>query len=538
MPIKKGDRLNPNGRPLGSISYKNKIMQSFLDLMEKEVKLKDSEGEETGETALFYDAFLERFMNDALSGKYAAQEFFAERLLKPDILETVDNYINRGAREDTDFLSYRIYKDCHDVQQQILLSKTKYIYLMAGRRAGKSAVDVMKGTEKAIVKPDARILYIGLSFTRCLELFWIPTQNLLKDLGIKPKESRRTEGLITLPNDSQIHFVGNTTVDERDKLRGSQWDLIIIDEAQSQKALAILTEEILEPTLIDRKGQIMFSGTGPKIRGTYWEELWSDEERHRGKRFNWNIADNPFIPDYLSVLEAIKEEKGLTDSSPLFIREYLGKICYDDDALVYRLGSQNYYTDDEIKEWINSQPITDVKFTAGLDYGFIDSDAFAIVMFSSSKSERFLLWEYKGNRTGVTELADAMRKGIEYIKTAEILKAIPENNRFFYIYADTGGAGKKISAELTAQYGLPIMDAFKASKDFAVEMLQDEIRTGLFKVPQQGIFADECLKTVFARNDKDELTRVIDDEAFHPDMVDAILYSMRFVWINYLSNTI
>jgi len=537
MPIKKGERLNPNGRPLGAISYKNKIMQAFLDLMEKEVRLKNDEGKETGEVALFYDAFLDRFMTDALSGKFAAQQFFAERLLKPDILETVDNYINRGAREDTDFLSYRIYKDCHDIQQQILLSKNKFRLLMAGRRAGKSAIDDMMGTEKAVTKPDARVLYIGLSFTRCLELFWIPIQNRLKMLGIKPKESRRTEGLIMLPNNSEIHFVGNTTVDERDKIRGSQWDLIIIDEAQSQKALAILIEEILEPTLIDRKGQIVLSGTGPKVRGTYWEQIWSDTEHFRAARYNWSIADNPFIPDYLAVLDQIKEEKGLTDSSPLFIREYLGKICYDDDALVYRLSDQNYYTQDDIAAWIAGQPVTDIKFTAGLDYGYIDSDAFCIVMFSSSRKERFLMYEYKGNRTGVTELAEAMRKGIDSIKNHTLLAGIPEASRFFYIYADTAGGVKKISSELTAQYQLPIVDAFKADKNFAVEMLQEECRQGYFKVPKDGIFADEALKTVFARNDRDELTRVIDDDAFHPDMVDALLYSMRFVWINYLPNS-
>jgi hypothetical protein len=528
----KGMTLNPNGRPIGSISYKNKIMQAFLDLMEKEVQVKDSEGNETGETAIFYDAFLERFMTDALSGKFAAQQFFAERLLKPDILETVDTYINRGAREDNDFLSYRIYKECHDIQQQILLSKSKYIYLMAGRRSGKSAIDDMKGTEKAITKSDARVLYIGLSFTRCLELFWIPIQNRLKNLGIKPKESRRTEGLIILPNNSEIHFVGNTTVDERDKLRGSQWDLIIIDEAQSQKALAILTEEILEPTLIDRKGQMMFSGTGPKIRGTYWESLWSDVEKHRGARFNWSIMDNPFIPDYQTVLEEIKAEKGLTDTSPLFIREYMGKICYDDDALVYRLGDANYFTDADIPAWINSQPITDIKFTAGLDYGFEDSDAFCIVMFSSSKPERFLLYEYKGNRTGVTELAEAMKKGIAYIENHPALTGI--SNKFFYIYADTAGGVKKISSEFNSQFNLPVIDAKKDNKDLAVEVLQDEVRRAVFKVRPEGIFADESLKTVFARNERDELTRIIDDDAFHPDMVDALLYSMRFVWINYL----
>ena len=526
--FKEGESGNPRGRPAGSISYKNEIMKLFISVMDDEVV-----NPKTGKSEKFAKAFLDTLKTDALEGKYDAKMFFAERLLKQDILDTIDNYINRGAREDTDFLSYRIYKDCHDIQQQILLSKNKYIYAMAGRRAGKTEIAKDKGVEKAISKEGAKILYIGLSFTRCIELFWNKYIERVTDLGMKPKEQRRTEGLITLPNSSEIHFVGNTTVDERDKLRGSQWDLIVIDEAQSQKALAVLIEEILEPTLIDRKGQLMLCGTGPRVRGTYWEELWSDTEKHKAARFNWNITNNPFIPDYEKVLASVLEEKQLTVTSPLYIREYLGQICYDDDALVYRLTDANRYDDAMLSQWINSQPIADIHFSAGPDYGFEDSDAFAIVMFSSSKPERFLMYEYKGNRTGITELADEMKRGIDYIKNHPLLRSVPDSGRFFYIYADTGGAGKKISSELQSQYSLPVADAFKANKDMAIELLQEETRLGQFKVKPDGIFADEALKVVFARNERDELTRIIDDEAYHPDMVDAILYAMRFIWINY-----
>src|SRR5512133_3234797 len=126
--FKPGQSGNPSGKPAGTISYKNEILKAFIKVMDKEITDPD-----TGDKAKFYDAFLDKLMKDALEGKFDAKMFFAERLLKPDILDTIDNYINRGAREDTDFLSYRIYKDCHDIQQQILLSKNKYIYAMAGR---------------------------------------------------------------------------------------------------------------------------------------------------------------------------------------------------------------------------------------------------------------------------------------------------------------------------------------------------------------------------------------------------------------------
>jgi hypothetical protein len=522
MSFKKGQSGNPAGRPVGSTSYKALIQGAFVDIMNSKVK-------QGSTTVPYYVAFLENLKKAALIPGSKEAMYMADKLIQDGVLDDIDKHLNRSRREDTDFLSYRIIKDCHDMQQKILLTKEKYIFCMAGRRAGKTDGAVRKVEDTVLTKPDARVLIIGLSFTRCLELFWQPLMDGFNNLGIEISEHRRTEGLMKLQGGQEVHFCGNTTVDERDKIRGSKWDLVIIDEAQSQKALPILMEEIIEPTLLDRRGQLMLMGTGPKVRGTYWEELWTGTKK--AFRLNWSIKDNPFIPDYENVLETIKTEKGLTDKSPLFQREYLGQISYDDDALVYRLTPANYFHDGDIANWINSQPVTDIKFSAGLDYGYIDSDGFAIVMFSTSKPERWIIFEHKGNRTGITELADKIKVGMEYVNSNPLFKQIPD--RHFYIYSDSGGAGKKISYELAKEYGLPCLDAYKADKDFAIEQLQENVRTGNLKVREGGHFADECLKTVFARNEKDELTRKVDDECFHPDILDSVLYAMRFIDINY-----
>ena len=98
------------------------------------------------------------------------------------------------------------------------------------------------------------------------------------------------------------------------------------------------------------------------------------------------------------------------------------------------------------------------------------------------------------------------------------------------VYADTGGLGKKVAYDLSLK-GLPMQDAYKADKDMGVEMLQDEVRTGMFKARRGGAFEDECLKTVFARNERDELTRTLDDDAYHPDLIDAVRYAMRPIWL-------
>jgi hypothetical protein len=98
------------------------------------------------------------------------------------------------------------------------------------------------------------------------------------------------------------------------------------------------------------------------------------------------------------------------------------------------------------------------------------------------------------------------------------------------IYGDTGGIGKKVCWELSYVQGIPIEAAYKQEKRMAIEFLQEEINNSRLLVPKGGIFADECDKIVWTRDDSGTILREIDDKAYHPDMMDAILYPMRFVW--------
>jgi hypothetical protein len=179
--------------------------------------------------------------------------------------------------------------------------------------------------------------------------------------------------------------------------------------------------------------------------------------------------------------------------------------------------------------WLAGQPAADVRFVGGLDYGFSDADGFAVVMYSISRPERWLVYEYKARRTGIHDVATAIKDGLGAVER----KYAGGRKIDCPIHADAGGGGAKISYELSTMYGLPVLDAWKQNKPLAVEQLQEEVRTGRFKVRRGGPFEDEAMKTVFARSDRDELTREVDDAAYHPDLADAVLYAMRPLWISY-----
>lgn len=526
--FKPGMSGNPNGRPKGA-SLKTQVQSIFIEMMSDTVKY--------GKQNLpFLTAYKLAFAKSAMDGTWASK-ILAEKLFNDNILEEIDKSLNKDIRQNEDFQSYRIVKRAHDVQQKIILSKQSKKYLMAGRRAGKTEANILMASDK-VIKPYSNVLIICLTFETCLKLYWLPLVNLLEELGHNIESSSRTEGTISLDNGSTISLKGNNSVTDREKFRGANWDLVIIDEAQSQSALPYLINDIIEPTLIDKKGQLVLSGTGPRVKGTYWEMLWDDNSS--ALKVNWSLKDNPFIPDYEKVLENIKKDKGLTDESPLFQREYLGLCVYDTDAQVFRLSEQNYYTDDEFANWVANQPVSDIRFTAGLDYGYADSDAFIIICYSTSSPEKFVLYEYKQNRTGITELYNAVKKGMDMVTSNPLFnrsvslnigpfnEKTPDIDKFFYIFCDTNE--QKISQEFRTQYNLPTTNAYKYDKDMAVELLQEEVRKGNLKIKKGSIFEGEANKTIWLRNDKDELTRKIDDVNFHPDMMDAMIYSLRYIW--------
>ena len=519
-----GQSGNPAGRPPGSSSYKTIIQSAFIEMLSKKDKGKD------GKT--YFNKFLETFMSEALTNPNSqAAKMISERLLSGEILKEIDSTLSRDRREDKDFMLFRIRKTCFDIQQKVLDSHEKRIMLMAGRRAGKTEVETRKAVSIGINTPNAKVLFIGLTFTRAVDLFWNAIIALLGELGVTISRESRNEGLIVIDNGSEFHFHGNSTVTERERLRGGKYHLVVIDEVQSQPALSYLMEDIIEPMLKDYNGALILGGTGPKTRGTWWETLWNDEEGHRALRLNWNLSVNPYIQDYQTVLDAVLKEKGWQESDPVFQTEYLGKVAYDEDALVYRMTDDNYFTQEQLTTWVKSQPPSDIKFVAGIDYGFEDYTAIALLCYSTHKREAFLIYEKKFNRSGVDDVKLALDECVMAVND-KMFENVPLNNKKFLGYADTAGGMKMVSYQLTMQFGFNILPAIKDNKGLAIEQLQNEVKQRILKVRKGDHFDQEALRIIFGRDDNGNLTREISDE-YHPDMQDGVLYAFRHIWTSY-----
>lgn len=469
----------------------------------------------------------QKFFNDLDAGDKKATDHFLKHWLTPDAMKETEKSNAKMLAEHIDFQQYRIFKRGHFYQQQLMLTKTQRTYGMAGRRSGKTEGAEMIA-ENELVVPEHRVLLIGLTYETAANLYWHKIIKGLEDLDIPVAEKKSQDGTLRLANGSFLKITGNSTSDEREKLRGGKWHAIIIDEAQSQKALPYLVRDILEPMLLDYKGKLYIFGTGPRVRGTFWEKVWTDDIG--ATRINWNLTQNPFIPDHDLVLAKIREEKGLSVNDPLYLREYLGKIAYDDDALVLRFKENNYYENSDFTQWLVGLPRTDIRFVGGLDYGFADSDAFVILCYAESRPEVFMVYQHKAAREGLEQLKAGIQNGLDYLKSDPLFQSIPEDIRSdIYIYADSSDG--RASADLSSALHLNIFPAWKHDKQAGVDMLQDDVRRGYLKIPKidggMSPIEDEGMKTVFLRNDNDQLTRELDDDTYHPDVIPATIYAAR-----------
>jgi hypothetical protein len=133
-----------------------------------------------------------------------------------------------------------------------------------------------------------------------------------------------------------------------------------------------------------------------------------------------------------------------------------------------------------------------------------------------------------------------MKLGITQTTSNPILAKINKN---FTWFCDTEGLGKKITYDLASQFGITVAPAYQGQQDLLLEMLQDEVKNGWYKTRAPQTIAgkliiseieQEAKYMVFARNEElpgQPLTRRIDDDVYHPEILKSVLYSLRYIWL-------
>ncbi len=210
-------------------------------------------------------------------------------------------------------------------QAQIAKDSSRFRVVNCGRRFGKTteAAEEIKG--KALSRP-SRICYIAPTYQQARDIAWEQFKNELRAITTNVNEARleiktRTQS----EGESLIILRGWESVET---IRGQSFDFLVIDEVASMRNFWLNWQEVLRPTLTDRKGEALFISTPKGFNHFY--DLYNLEVKDRDyKSFHFTTYDNPFIPKE----EVDKAREELTEDR--FAQEYLADFRKT-EGLVYK----------------------------------------------------------------------------------------------------------------------------------------------------------------------------------------------------------
>lgn len=423
-----------------------------------------------------------------------------------------------------------------------ILQTKKYSLVYGGSRGGKTFGIVAFIVSRAFMFSDCRQMIFRKVGRDIRSSIWKDTlPKVLREMDLvagQDYESNELDMEIRLKNGSVIGCAGLDDKERVDKVLGQEFSTIYINESQDvphQSVTTLLTRlsqrcwhtpadktkdkiEIqtkfiadLNPTGVSHwTYKLWFLGVNPQNG----EKLKNPE---RYGKIKVSPADNPnlsteYIEDVLGSLVGNQRKRFLE-----------GDYTSTDDLIVFQ--GQGIPKDSFVQAFTNWRIGKRVQITAGLDLGYNDADAFIVLAFAENHKEVWLLYQHKKRKSTVTDLVRNINVGLEYIRSTYGF-----NEEDIPIYTDTGGGGKKVFSELESVYGLNVLPAYKRNKALSIDLLQDEVNHGNFIFEEGSEWDDECKQVCWTRDENAVIIREIDDDNYHPDMMDAIIYAYHTIW--------
>jgi hypothetical protein len=495
------------------VKYDKQIAPDLQDYIRQALTAPDGKGH------IFYEQFIDTFLADAKAdpnGKCG--QLLASSMFSSELLSKLDAETEKAMARDQAFSRYRLHSTLFKEQKQVIEdTASKNICIICSRRAGKTE-EAARSLVDTCIEPKSPTCYINLTFANAVNQLFDLCTDSANLIGLNIVRSSKSDGYIEFANGSSIMFRGNSNVAEREKIRGYKFKKVIIDEIQSQNGVKYLIDDILTPAMGDyENSQLIVQGTPPRIKGTFVEDAYTTENNGWTK-YHWTAAQNPFMPNWETTLDDICRRKGLTRDDPFIQREFMGIIAYDTEAMVYK----------DYKTYEGEIPRTFVptNIVIGVDFGFSDNNAVITLAYNKDTKKAYVTEERKFNHSSVSEIVNVVRESVEHAKKF-LLEYNNKGADFNNIMIVTDTNEKSIAFELNQTYGLPAYCAYKYDKDYGISKLAEWCRTATILVPKGGVMEDEFEKTVYKRDDNDNITTEIDDQQFHPDAADALLYASR-----------
>lgn len=390
-------------------------------------------------------------------------------------------------------------------QRAFIEDENQFVAAQCGRRAGKTTALAERFIKTMGKHPGSLSRYIALTRDSAKDIMW-PILQELDDKYNLEAEFTETNLTMTLPNGAKLKLMGADMQNFIRRLRGAKSPAVAIDEAQDfGDHLQSLVNDVLTPSIADYKDSwLAMTGTpGPIPRGYFYDVTHGGIGGYSNHK--WTIFDNPHMPNAKAFVEQLKARNQWEDNNPTYLREYRNQWVLDVESLLIKYDEKiNHYEQLPIAKW---------NYILGVDIGFKDSDALAVLGWSESQPNIYLVEEAVTGNQDITSLVDQINR---LQKLYDISK----------IVMDTGGLGKKVAEEIIRRHHIPVQAADKARKFENVSFLNDWLRQRRFYAKSTSRFAQDSFQLQIDY-EKTTPDRLIVKKGFHSDIIDAVLYAFK-----------
>ena len=394
-------------------------------------------------------------------------------------------------------------------QHKFIIHPARLKAALCTRRSGKSYGDGLYLFKEAMENAGVNCLYLGLTRDTCWRIMWKDVLKVINNkygIGSKFNETKLT---ITLPNGSMIYLLGaDSDEDEKNKVLGQKYKLVIIDEAQSYTInLRDLVYKMLRPAMADLRGTIVLTGTPCNItQGLFYDITTGIELGWEVAR--WSALDNPYM-----VKQWNEEIADMIATNPLavetasFKQMYLGEWVIDTDKLVYKY--------EENRNDFKMLPVMrsgEWHYVLGIDLGYEDDSAFIVGCYHDYNTNLYIVDEYCRKHMDITEVANK-------------IKELSDKYQVEICVID--GSAKQAVKEMENRHGLSLIPSDKTGKSDFIELMNGEFIMKKILLGQNvPKLKEEYSKLVWDDNDK----KRVEHPACKNHRTDASLYLWRYCY--------
>jgi hypothetical protein len=393
-------------------------------------------------------------------------------------------------------------------QNAFIDDPSRFLTAQCGRRSGKTTGLAIKFFKTLETHAKAQCLYLALTRESAREILWpvlIDIDDKYK-LGCTFLESKLT---MKHPNGSSLALYGADQKNFVKRLRGRKYPGVGIDEAQDMGPhLQSLIDDVLMPAIADYEDSwLAMTGTpGPVPAGYFFEATMNGKYGY--SRHGWTILDNPHMPNPEKIINEIKEKNQWDESNPTLRREWRNQWVLDVNSLWVRYN-------EKINDY-DHLPLEKFQYIMGVDIGYRDSDAIAILGWSEVSKTVYLIEEVITPKQDITDLTNQ-------------IKSLQTKYDISKIVMDEGALGKKIGEELRRRHLIHVEPAEKQEKQSNVELLNDALRLGNFKAKKDSRFVSDSY-LVQIDWEKTRPDKIIIKKQPHSDIIDAVLYAFKLTY--------